>query len=130
MRTLTNKLNERINTLSTEDYQLILYCALLIISFLLDYIHCQLIANYYGCLVADLQYYDRGILLILLSIAFGVVNLVLSYKICNLVNHVRVEITITNGFITSIKGIKRLLLYPAQLILFISVCSIMYDLFY
>lgn len=134
MRTLTKKLNERISALSKEDYDLLLYCMLFMISWKLDSMHCQLLANYYGCQVADLLSYDKNIWLILLSMIFGIVDLFLGYQIFKLTYHAptcNVDVTIANGFITSIKikSFKKLLMYPATYVILISVISILYDLY-
>lgn len=134
MRTLTKKINERIIHLSNEDYKLLIYCLLLVISWKLDSIHCNILASYYGCEISQLLSYDRSGLLILLSMLFGIVDLFLGYQIFKLAYHAptcNVDVTITNGFITSIKikGFKKLLMYPVTYVILISVISILYDLY-
>ena len=132
MRTLTNKLNERLNGLNKEDYQLLLYCTLLAIFLQLDSIHCKLFANYYK--IENLISYDRNGLLLILSIIFGIIDCFLSYKIYKLVYNlpaVNVDIEITNHFISSIKvkGLKKLLQFPAFFMMIVSSISILYDIY-
>lgn len=134
LRAMTNKLNERINRLSREDCQLMLYCLCFLVVWQLDRFHCELRAKYYGCSVSQLLSYDRSWWLILLSIIFGVADLFLAYKVFKLVHKVPVKvdiIAINTAFLPSIKvtGLKRLLLKPLAIyVMLISGISILYDL--
>lgn len=129
MKALAKELNERINKISIEDCKLMAYCMLFLLSWALDTLHNKLLANYYGCSIAQLLSYDRGGLLILLSLAFGIVNLILCYKIIKATYNAPIEITIVNHIPVKIKGAKRLLSGIAIYYLIISAISVLYDFY-
>ena len=129
MKALTQKLNERINTLTREDYMLLLYCIALMISWTLDSMYCKALANYHGCQVGETLYYDKTIWMILIGLIFSVVDFFFGYKIWKIAHEApAMEITITNGFLTSVKGLKKLLKFPASFVMLISIIAILYDI--
>lgn len=133
LRAMKNKLSERINRLSREDCQLMLYCLCFLVMWQLDRFHCELQAKYYGCSVSQLLSYDRSWWLMLLSMVFGITDLFLAYKVLKLVRKVRVNVDITvsnTALLPSIKitGLRKVLQPLAIYVMVIAGTSILYDL--
>lgn len=85
MKELIRELNERINGLSKQNYNLILYVALYVSATRLYSIYQELLARYYGYAVEELIQCDLSEPLVILSIVLAILCVI---TICKLLKHI------------------------------------------